>query len=93
MVGSIEKRGENTYRLLVSIGKNLNESRARRTKTIHGTRKDAEISLAKFVTEANRGLVLEGKKVTFEEFYHIYQVNYDTKDLAPFTYNRYVEML
>ena len=35
----------------------------------------------------------EGKPVTFEEFYHIWQVNYGTKDLAPSTYNRYVGML
>ena len=93
MAGSIEKRGENTYRLVVSTGKNLDGSRARRTKTIHGTRKDAEIALAEFVTEANRGLVPEGKPVTFEEFYHIWQVNYGAKDLAPSTYNRYVGML
>lgn len=93
MAGSIEKRGENTYRLVVSTGKNLDGSRARRTKTIHETRKDAEIALAEFVTEANRGLVPEGKPVTFEEFYHIWQVNYGTKDLAPSTYNRYVGML
>ena len=93
MAGSIEKRGENTYRLVVSTGKNLDGSRARRTKTIHGTCKDAEIALAEFVTEANRGLVPEGKPVTFEEFYHIWQVNYGTKDLAPSTYNRYVGML
>ena len=93
MAGSIEKRGENTYRLVVSTGKNLDGSRARRAKTIHGTRKDAEIALAEFVTEANRGLVPEGKPVTFEEFYHIWQINYGTKDLAPSTYNRYVGML
>ena len=93
MAGSIEKRGENTYRLVVSTGKNLDGSRARRTKTIHGTRKDAEIALAQFVTEANHGLVPEGRPVTFEEFYHIWQVNYGTKDLAPSTYNRYVGML
>ena len=93
MAGNIEKRCENTYRLVVSTGKNLNGFRARRTKTIHGTLKDAEIALAEFVTEANRGLVPEGKPVTFEEFYHIWQVNYGTKDLAPSTYNRYVGML
>ena len=90
MAGSIE-RGENTYRLVVSTGKNLDGSKA--TKTIHGTRKDAEIALAQFVTEANHGLVPEGRPVTFEVLYHIWQVNYGTKDLAPYTYNRYVGML
>lgn len=93
MAGSIEKRGENTYRLVVSTGKNLDGSRARRTKTIHGTRKDAEVALAEFVTEANHGLVPEGKPVTFEEFFHVWQVNYGEKELAPSTYKRYVRML
>lgn len=93
MAGSIEKRGENTYRLVVSTGKNLDGSRARRTKTIHGTRKDAEVALAEFVTEANHGLIPEGKPVTFEEFFHVWQVNYGEKELAPSTYKRYVRML
>ena len=93
MAGSIEKRGENTYRLVVSTGKNLDGSRARRSKTIHGTRKDAEIALAEFVTEVNHGLVPEGKPITFEEFYHVWQVNYGEKELAPKTYKRYVGML
>ncbi|MDO4282257.1 MAG: hypothetical protein Q4D02_01355 [Clostridia bacterium] len=90
MARNIEKRDENTYGLIVSTGKNLDRSRTRRTKTIHETRKDAEISLAEFVTEANHGLVPEGRPVTFEEFYHIWQVNYGQKDLAPSTYSRYV---
>ena len=93
MAGSIEKRGENTYRLVVSTGKNLDGSRARRSKTIHGTRRDAEIALAEFVTEVNHGLVPEGKPITFEEFYHVWQVNYGEKELAPKTYKRYVGML
>lgn len=93
MAGSIEKRGENTYRLIVSTGKNLDGSRAKRTKTIHGSRKDAEIALAEFVTEANHGLIPEGKPITFEEFFHVWQVNYGEKELAPSTYKRYVRML
>lgn len=93
MAGSIEKRGENTYRLIVSTGKNLDGSRAKRTKTIHGSRKDAEIALAEFVTEANHGLIPEGKPITFEEFFHVWQINYGEKELAPSTYKRYVRML
>lgn len=93
MAGSIEKRGENTYRLIVSTGKNLDGSRAKRTKTIHGSLKDAEIALAEFVTEANHGLIPEGKPITFEEFFHVWQINYGEKELAPSTYKRYVRML
>lgn len=93
MTRSIEKRGENTYRLIISGGKNLDGSRCRKTKTIHGTRKDAEIALAEFITEVNRGMVPEGKSITFEEFYYIWQEKYGSKELAPKTYSRYVGML
>ena len=31
-LGVLKKRGENTYRLIVSTGKNLDGSRAKRTK-------------------------------------------------------------
>lgn len=93
MAGSIEKRGENIYRLVVSGGKNLDGSRARKTKTIHGTLKEVEIALAEFVTQVNHGLVPEGKHLTFEEFYHIWAKNYGEKELSPTTYKRYVRML
>ena len=51
MARSIEKRGENTYKLIVSSGKNLYGSRCRKNKTIHGARKDPEIALAEFITD------------------------------------------
>lgn len=93
MAGSIEKRGENTYRLVVSGGKNLDGTRCKKTKTIHGTRKDAEIALAEFITEVNRGLVPEGKSITFEEFFYIWDAKYASKELAPKTYSRYIGIL
>lgn len=93
MAGSIEKRGENTYRLVISGGKNLDGTRCKKTKTIHGTRKDAEIALAEFITEVNRGLVPEGKSITFEEFFYIWDEKYASKELAPKTYSRYIGIL
>lgn len=41
MAGSIEKRGDNTYRLVYFCGKNLDGSPARHTKTVHCTKKEA----------------------------------------------------
>ena len=67
MAGSIEKRDENTYKLIVSGGKNLDGSRCRK-KTIHGTRKDAEIALAEFITEVNHRIVSEGTSITFDKW-------------------------
>jgi hypothetical protein len=50
-------------------------SRCRKNKTIHGTRKNSEIVLAEFITEVNRGMVSEGKSITFEDFFHIWEKN------------------
>lgn len=93
MTGSIEKRGKDSYRLVCTDGYDLKGHLIRRTKTIHGTKKDAEIALAKFVTEVQSGLVVEGKSLKFSEFVEIWKRDYGEKELAPSTYERYLGML
>ena len=93
MAGSIEKRGKNSYRLTVSEGFDLNGKPMIHRKTIHGTKKDAEIELAKFVTEVQNGLVTDGKSLKFSEFVEIWKRDYGSKELAPTTYKRYCRML
>lgn len=48
MAGSIEKRGENTYRLVYACGYNLDGSIAKYAKTVHCSKKKIEIELTKF---------------------------------------------
>ena len=93
MAGSIEKRGKNSYRLTVSEGFDLNGNPMIHRKTIHGTKKDAEVELAKFVTEVQNGLVVDGKSLRFSEFTEIWKRDYGSKELAPTTYKRYCRML
>ena len=93
MAGSIEKRGKNSYRLTVSEGFDLNGKPMIHRKTVHGTKKDAEVELAKFVTEVQNGLVIDGKSLKFSEFTEIWKRNYGSKELAPSTYKRYCRML
>ena len=93
MAGSIEKRGKNSYRLTVSEGFDLNGKPMIHRKTVHGTKKDAEVELAKFVTEVQNGLVIDGKSLKFSEFTEIWKRDYGSKELAPSTYNRYCRML
>ena len=93
MAGSIEKRGKNSYRLTVSEGFDLNGKPMIHRKTVHGTKKDAEVELAKFVTEVQNGLVLDGKSLKFSEFTEIWKRDYGSKELAPSTYKRYCRML
>ena len=93
MAGSIEKRGKNSYRLTVSEGFDLNGRPMIHRKTIHGTNKEAEVELAKFVTEVQNGLVIDGKSLKFYEFTEIWKRDYGSKELAPSTYKRYCRML
>ena len=73
MAGSIEKRGKNSYRLIVCHGFNLDGKPIRHTKTVHGTKAQAKIELAKFVAEVEQGTVIEGKSITFKEFTEIWK--------------------
>ncbi len=93
MAGSIEKRGKNSYRLTVSEGFDLNGKPIIHRKTVHGTKKDAQVELAKFVTEVQNGLVIDGKSLKFFEFTEIWKRDYGSKELAPTTYKRYCRML
>ena len=93
MAGSIEKRGKDSYRLVCTNGYDLNGNIIKHTKTIHGTKKDAKIELAKFVADVQNGLVIEGKSLKFSEFTEIWKRDYGSKKLAPSTYKRYCGML
>ena len=93
MAGSIEKRGKNSYRLTVSEGFDLNGRPMIHRKTIHGTKKEAEVELAKFVTEVQNDLVIDGKSLKFSEFVDVWKRDYGSKELAPTTYKRYCRML
>lgn len=93
MAGSIEKRRKNSYRLIVCHGYDLQGKSVRHTKTVHGTKAQARIELAKFVAEVQQGTVVEGKVMTFGEFTEIWKRDYGSKELAPGTYRRYLSML
>ena len=93
MAGSIEKRGKNSYRLTVSEGFDLNGKPMIHRKTVHGTKKDVEVELAKFVTEVQNGLIIDGKSLKFSEFTEIWKRDYGSKELAPSTYKRYCRIL
>lgn len=93
MAGSIEKRGKDSYRLTCLAGYNLQGKPIKKTKTIHGTKKDAELELAKFVADVQNGMYVEGRTLKFSEFVEIWKRDYGSKELAPSTYKRYLGML
>lgn len=57
MPGYKQNRGENTWRLTVSIGSDFSGKRKRFTKTVHCNEKEADKQLALFYADCERGLV------------------------------------
>jgi integrase len=100
MSGSIEKRGDNSWRLIVSCGINSEGKQIKKTKTIKTTakiekasRKEAEVELAKFVAEIEAGQYIGTKKLTFTQFVDRWLRDYAEKNLAPKTVFRYKQIL
>ena len=54
MAGHIQQRGETSWRLHAFIGRDANGRKRHATKTVHGTKREADRALAAFVTEVSR---------------------------------------
>ena len=92
MAGSIEKRGD-SYRLVCVVGYNLQGRPIKKSKTVHCSKKEAKIELAKFVADVQKGMYVEGKSLKFTDFVEIWKRDYGSKELAPSTYKRYIGIL
>lgn len=100
-MASIEKRGDNTYKIVVSDGYDINGKKIRYPKTIkldpNLTPKQVEKELQRlavlFEEEVSKGLYLDGSKITFAEFTDRWREDYAIKQLAPKTLFRYEGLL
>ena len=94
MVGNIEKRGENSYRLRVSWGYTGDGKRIIYKKTVETKNKtEAEKELALFIAEIETGQALSAKKMRFRDYSEFWINNYAIPNLSPKTYERYRSML
>ena len=94
VVGNIEKRGENSYRLRVSGGYTGEGKRITYKKTIQAKNKtEAQKELALFITEIETGQALSAKKMRFRDYADFWIKNYAIPNLSPKTYERYKSML
>lgn len=94
VVGNIEKRGENSYRLRVSGGYTGEGKRIIYKRTIQTKSKtEAEKELALFISEIETGQALSAKKMRFRDYADFWINNYAIPNLSPNTYERYKSML
>lgn len=88
MAGSIEKRGKNSYRLVVSDGLDGKGKQNKKTKTvICRDGKEAEKELAKFVTAIEAGQYATSGKMTLAQFYDFWKKNHASKNHEATTIN------
>lgn len=100
MKGSIEKRGENSYRLIVSGGHNSAGKRIMHRKTVHvegktesSRRRKAEKELAIFLAEVERGEFYSNKKIKLNDFADLWLQHHGKNNLSQRTFARYKELI
>ncbi|MEI1420927.1 site-specific integrase [Bacillus cabrialesii] len=90
----VEKRGKDSFRLVVPVGFDSKGKRIRKTKTVKCKNKtEAEKELAKFVVEIETGEYIAPQKMTFPQFVEEWKDKYAKKQLSANTFETYSRYL
>lgn len=93
-MASIEKRGENKYRLTVSDGFKPDGRRRYIRKTITAkSEREARKLLSLFVAEIENRQITADSNMKFRDFVELWESNYAKTNLEIKTYTRYIDML
>jgi integrase len=82
MAGQIIKKGDRKYLVRVSLGKDANGKRKLHSKTIHGTKKEAEAYRNKILHQISTGTYTEPSKDYFSEYILHWRDHILSKELA-----------
>lgn len=86
--GHMRKRGDTSWQLLVYLGRDENEKRRYASKTVRGTKRQAQLALAEFVTEVSKTAQVPSGPVTVSTVVRDWLAA-KTPRLAPATVLRY----
>ncbi|HZG81763.1 MAG TPA: tyrosine-type recombinase/integrase [Brevibacillus sp.] len=93
-MASIQKRGENSWLLVVEAGYDANGKRIRKTRTVKGMNKrEAEKELAKFLVEVEAGEYIDPAKMKFEAFVEEWYTRYAKNEISPRTLDIYMRFI
>lgn len=88
---SIEKRGKDSYRFVVSVGFDANGKRVRKTKTVKASNmREARKLAAQFEVEVYSGEYITSQKMTFKAFVEEWKTKYAQEHLSPNTLETYM---
>lgn len=88
MRGHIEKRGDGAYRLLIDLPREPDGKRKRLSRTVRGTKRQAEAELAHILDEANRGTFVKPSDLSCSEYFDEW-LTHAKGNLSPTTYRGY----
>lgn len=89
MKGSLRRRGENTWAIIIELPRDIDGKRKQKWHTFHGNKKDAEKELSRLAHEVNTGQYIEPQKMTVDEFLKNWQENYIKHNTSTRTQNSY----
>src|SRR5699024_2454870 len=91
--GSVEKRGKNSWRLVVSLGQGADGKYIKKQKTVKAKNKtDAKNKLADFISELNAGEYVAPSKIKFGDYVGIWEKQ-ASKKRSPKTMETYQYLL
>lgn len=94
MTGHVRRRGERSWELKYDVGADASTGRRKtRYASFKGTKRDAEIELAKLVAAASKGETVDPSKITVAEFLDRWERDWATGNVSPKTLERYSELM
>ena len=93
MTGHVRRRGERSWELKFDVGVDAAGRRKTRYASFKGTKRHAEIELAKLIAAAAKGEQVDPSKITVTEFLNRWKLDWATANVSPKTLERYVELI
>jgi integrase len=94
MTGHVRRRGARSWELKFDVGSDgQTGGRITRYASFRGTKRDAEIELAKLITAAANGEQVDPSKLTVNEFLDRWERDWCVGNVSPKTAERYGELL
>src|SRR4249920_1178454 len=94
MTGHIRRRGRGCWELKFDVGRdNLTGRRCSRYQSFKGTKRQAELELARLITTHATGIAVDRSRVTLAEFLDSWERDWVIGNVGPKTRERYVDLL
>src|SRR2546423_472529 len=94
MTGSLKKRSEHSWSLVIYLGRDPVTGKARQKwHTVNGNKKQAQAELTRLLNDLNTGAYMEPSRLTVSEYLEKWLADYAKTNVSGKTYERYCEIV